>query len=206
MGAASSGGAFLPAQAQHFKSNVTIDGNVTVAGTIAVAGTTLGSGAVITPQITDGLTATGSTSNDFSGSTGTFKTSSGANTLEGAVTAVSSVKSTSATGGVGYGTGAGGAVTQATDRTTGVTVNKVCGAITLVSAAGSATPASFTVTNSTVAATDVVVVNQKSGTDLYEIFVTAVAAGSFQITSFTTGGTTTEQPVFNFAVIKAVAA
>ena len=111
-----------------------------------------------------------------------------------------SVLSTS--GGIGYTTGAGGAVTQATNRTTGVTLNKTTGAITLVSAAGSATPASFTVTNSTVAATDTILVNQKSGTDLYEIHVTAVAAGSFRITFFTTGGTTTEQPVFNFAVIK----
>lgn len=108
--------------------------------------------------------------------------------------------------GVGYFTGAGGAVTQGTNRTTGVTLNTNCGSITLISAAGSATPASFTVTNSKVAATDTVVVSQKSGTDLYEIFVTAVAAGSFRITSFTTGGTTTETPVFNFTVIKGVAA
>lgn len=109
-------------------------------------------------------------------------------------------------GGLGYGTGSGGAVTQTTSRTTGVTLNKTNGAITLVSAAGSATYQSFTVTNSTVAATDTIIVNQKSGTDLYEVFVTAVAAGSFRITFATTGGTTTEQPVFNFAVIKAVAA
>jgi len=108
--------------------------------------------------------------------------------------------------GLGYGTGSGGAVTQATSRTTGVTLDKTNGAITLVSAAGSATWQSFTVTNSTVAATDTVIVNQKSGTDLYMIHVTAVAAGSFRISFATTGGTTTEQPVFNFAVIKAVAA
>jgi len=107
--------------------------------------------------------------------------------------------------GVGYGTGSGGAVTQATSRTTGVTLNTYSGAITLVSAAGSATPASFTVTNSKVAATDTVLVVQKSGTDLYEIHVTAVAAGSFKVTFFTTGGTTTEQPVFNFAIIRAKA-
>jgi len=108
--------------------------------------------------------------------------------------------------GLGYGTGSGGAVTQATNRTTGVTLNKTNGAITLVSAAGTATWQSFTVTNSTVAATDVVVLSQKSGTDLYMMHVTAVAAGSFRISFATTGGTTTEQPVFNFAVIKAVAA
>jgi hypothetical protein len=116
-----------------------------------------------------------------------------------------SVKSVAPTGGIGYATGAGGTVTQGTSRTTGVTLDKVSGAITLVSAAGSATYQSFTVTNSAVAATDTIIVNQKSGTDLYEILVTAVAAGSFRITYRTTGGTTTEQPVFNFAVIKAVA-
>jgi hypothetical protein len=107
-------------------------------------------------------------------------------------------------GGLGYGTGSGGAVTQATSRTTGVTLNKTNGAITLVSAAGTSAWQTFTVTNSTVAATDTVIVNQKSGTDLYQIFVTAVATGSFNITFATTGGTTTEQPVFNFAIIKAV--
>jgi hypothetical protein len=106
---------------------------------------------------------------------------------------------------MGYAAGAGAAVTQATNRTTGVTINAPAGAITLVSAAGSATAASFTVTNSTVGANDTILLNQKSGTDKYEIFVTAVAAGSFVITSFTTGGTTTEQPVFNFVVIKGAA-
>ena len=110
------------------------------------------------------------------------------------------------TAGVGYATGAGGAVTQITSRTTGVTLNKTSGAITLFSAAGSTTAATFTVTNSTVAATDVIILNQKSGTDLYDLMVTAVAAGSFNITFRTTGGTTTETPVFNFAVIKGVAA
>lgn len=110
------------------------------------------------------------------------------------------------TAGVGYATGAGGTVTQGTSRTTGVTLNKTSGAITLFSAAGSTTAATFTVTNSTVAATDVIIVNQKSGTDLYDLMVTAVAAGSFNITFRTTSGTTTETPVFNFAVIKAVAA
>lgn len=110
------------------------------------------------------------------------------------------------TTGVGYAAGAGGAVTQITDRTTGVEINKTCGAITLISAAGSTTIRSFTVTNSTVAATDTVNICQKSGTDLHRVYVTNVADGSFQISYATLAGTTTEQPVFNFAVIKAVAA
>lgn len=45
-------------------------------------GTTLGSAGVLTlPTIAGGLTASGSVANDFSGSTGTFKTSTGALTL-----------------------------------------------------------------------------------------------------------------------------
>jgi len=122
------------------------------------------------------------------------------------VYAATRILATGSTAVIGYGTGAGGAVTQTISRTTGVTLDKAAGAITLVSAAGSATWQSFTVTNSTVAATDTVVVNQQSGTDLYMIHVTAVAAGSFRISFATTGGTTTEQPVFNYAVVKSVAA
>lgn len=106
--------------------------------------------------------------------------------------------------GIGYTTGAGGIVTQITSRTTGVTINKLVGQITLFSAAGSATAASFTVTNSTVGVDDVVIINQKSGTDLYNLMITAVAAGSFRISFQTTGGTTVETPVFTYAVIKGV--
>jgi hypothetical protein len=124
----------------------------------------------------------------------------------GGILANTSLKARGATAGIGYAAGAGGTVTQGTSRTTGVTLDKVCGGITLFSAAGSASFQSFTVTNSAVAATDTIIVNQKSGTDLYELHITAVAAGSFRITYRTTGGTTTEQPVFNFAVLKAVAA
>jgi hypothetical protein len=72
--------------------------------------------------------------------------------------------------------------------------------------AGSIVAATFTVTNSTVAATDTIILNQKSGTNLYVFLVTAVAAGSFNITFFTTGGIASDAPVINFSVIKAVTA
>ena len=143
-------------------------------------------------------------------STGTFTSPALVTPAIGVATCTSltatGVIASTGTSGVGYATGAGGTVTQITSRTTGVTLNKTTGAITLFSAAGSATAATFTVTNSTVAATDVIILNQKSGTDLYDLMVTAVAAGSFNLTFRTTGGTTTETPVFNFAVIKGVAA
>lgn len=108
--------------------------------------------------------------------------------------------------GTGLGYGSGSAVTQGTSRTTGVTINSYAGAVTLFAAAGSATAASFTVTNSKVRATDTIVLSVKSSTtNLYEVFVTAVGAGSFQITFFTTGGTTSDSPVINFAVVRSAA-
>ena len=121
------------------------------------------------------------------------------------LTATGKISSTG-TAGIGYSTGAGGTVVQGTNRTTGVNIDKTTGSITLFSAAGTTAATTFTVTNNTVVATDVIILNQKSGTDLYDLMVTAVAAGSFNITFRTTGGSTTETPVFNFAVIKGVAA
>lgn len=76
--------------------------------------------------------------------------------------------------------------------------------------AGLATTASlvesFTVTNSTVAATDTVNLSVKSGTGIYLVFVTAVAAGSFKISVFTPAAVSSaEAPVINFSVIKGAA-
>jgi len=107
-------------------------------------------------------------------------------------------------GGLGYGTGSGGTIAQAGSRTAGVTLNKTNGSITLFSAPNSTTFRTFTVTNSTVAATDVILLSQRSGVDRQQLLVTNVAAGSFDIAHATTTGTTTEAPIINFAVIKAV--
>ena len=183
--------------------NVTTNANLTGAVTSVGNATSLGSftSANLASALTD---ETGTGANVFANTPTLVTPIIGAAT--GTSLAVTAAVTSSGTAGVGYATGAGGAVTQITSRTTGVTLDKTTGAITLFSAAGSATAATFTVTNSTVAATDVIILNQKSGTDLYDLMVTAVAAGSFNITFRTTGGTTTETPVFNFAVIKGVAA
>jgi hypothetical protein len=128
-------------------------------------------------------------------------------TFNGALTTTGAITS-SGTAGVGYATGAGGAVTQTVSRTNPTpSINRPTGSITLVSAAGTTAYTSFTVNNNTVAATDAIILNQQSGTDKYELMVTKITAStSFEITFRTTGGTTTETPVFNFAVIKGVAA
>jgi len=109
---------------------------------------------------------------------------------------------------IGYTSGLGGAVTHETSKYTGVTLNKPCGSITMhnASLAGDA-EVSFTVTNSEVAATDVVNVSVKSGatTGKYLAFVTATAAGSFEITVSNVGSTAGEAVVLNFAVLKSAA-
>lgn len=127
------------------------------------------------------------------------------------IASASGITSTSATAGIGYATGAGGAVTQATSRTTGVTINKVSGAITTdATSLAAAGEAAFTVTNSTVAATDVVVVALKtdSATGTSFAYVSNIADGSFEITVTNLHATTadTSASVINFVVIKAVAA
>ena len=103
---------------------------------------------------------------------------------------------------MGYGAGSGGSITQATSRTTGVTLNRASGSITLFSAAGTSTPTSFNVTNSIVGVNDVIYVAQRSGTNLYRAYVTAIAAGSFTITFSAITGTAVDAPVLNFVVIK----
>jgi hypothetical protein len=115
------------------------------------------------------------------------------------------------TAGLGYKTGVsvGGTVTQQTNRTTGVTLNKLSGAITTnnASLAAEAT-ADFVVTNSTVAIGDVVVVSIRSGSNGGGtiVSVAAVAAGSFTIrvhNGNVAGGTAeTGAIIINFAVIK----
>lgn len=114
-------------------------------------------------------------------------------------------------GKVGYGTGSGCAVTQITNRTTGVTCQGVSGAITTdtTSLAAEGT-AKFTVTDGQVEVGDVVVVSIRSGSNSGGtiVAITTVAAGSFQIAvqdnNVASGTAETGAIIINFAVIKAV--
>lgn len=105
--------------------------------------------------------------------------------------------------------GVGGTVTQITNRTTGVTIDKLSGAITTHNASLAAEgTADFVVTNAKVAANDVVVVSVKSGSNGGGtiVSVTGVAAGSFTIRvhngNVASGTAETGAIVINFVVIK----
>jgi hypothetical protein len=114
-------------------------------------------------------------------------------------------------GSFGYATGYGGAVTQATSKSTGVTLNKICGAITMNNASLAAnTIVGFILTNSMIAADDIVHVWVKSG----NASVGSYRANSEGNTSGArtiilenkTAGSLSEAIVLGFTVIKSVIA
>lgn len=111
----------------------------------------------------------------------------------------------------GYSTnnGAGGAVTQITNRTTGVTLNALTGQITTNNASLAAeAAAAFTVTNSQVALQDIVIISEQSGSNSgnTDLLVSAVAAGSFNISvinnNAAAGTAETGAIIINFAIIR----
>jgi hypothetical protein len=116
--------------------------------------------------------------------------------------------SSGATSGVGYSTGAGGTVTQATNKSTAVTLNKVTGTITMNGAAlAAATTATFTLNNTAIAATDQIVVTHHSVGSFasYNINGRATGAGTASIAVRNiTAGSLSEAIVLRFSVIKSV--
>jgi len=117
--------------------------------------------------------------------------------------------STGATAGIGYGTGAGGTVTQATSKSTGVTLNTVTGEITMNAAAlAAATVVSFTLTSSAIAAGDQVIIQHVSGGTVGAYTVCALAAGGSATVSVrnNTAGSLSEALVLKYSVFKSVTA
>lgn len=109
----------------------------------------------------------------------------------------------------GYGSGAGGTQTQGTNKSTAVTLNTRCGQITMNNAnLAAGTAVTFTLTNSQIAATDILMLNHVSGGTLGNYsFVARCAAGSATIAvRNVSAGDLAEAVVIAFAVIKATTA
>lgn len=99
------------------------------------------------------------------------------------------------------GVGVGGTVTQLTNRTTAVTLNKICGSITTNGTTNVAGIYSFTVNNSTVGANDVIILGLTDiSTNIDFYTVKGIAAGSFIISYHMTVSNSVSY-VFNFTVI-----
>jgi len=111
------------------------------------------------------------------------------------------------TGKQGYAVGAGGAVSQATNKATTVILNKSCGQITMDAANLNAnTTVTFTMTNSTIESGDIIVFNHITGGTLGSYaFNASCGAGTANINVRNiTSGALAEAVVLRFAVIKVV--
>jgi hypothetical protein len=109
---------------------------------------------------------------------------------------------------LGYSAGAQGAVTQLTDKSTAVTLNKSAGRITMNNAAlAGNTAVSFTLNNSLISANDTIIVCISSVTTgstagAYTTYVSNMAAGSASLTLRNLSGTSySEAIIINFSVI-----
>ncbi len=109
-----------------------------------------------------------------------------------------------ADGEIGYTANGQGSVTQLTDKSTAVTLNKSMGRITTAAASlGAATNVTFTLNNSVISAKDVIVLNVNGGTaGAYNVYTSVIGAGSASITlRNVTAGALAEALVLNFAII-----
>jgi hypothetical protein len=112
--------------------------------------------------------------------------------------------------GIGYTPGNGGTVTQATSKSTAVTLNKPSGRITLNGSAMSAgVTVSFTLNNTTIAEGDTVLLSLSGamGTFVSYNIWNYVGAGYVLIAiKNISGGLLSDAPTINFAVIKGASA
>ena len=169
-------------------------------------GTINTSGNILTAQINAGqinttgnVITTGLISNNV--------TVNGDITTSGNIT-TSGIITSSGTLGIGYATGAGGSVTQVTNKGSTVTLNKVTGLITMEGtsniAANATTVTSFVMNNSTIASTDLVEIRHVSGGSMAAYNITT-SAGAGNVTIYirnVTQSILAEAPVLRFAVIK----
>jgi hypothetical protein len=220
-------GAFSTTLAGSANITVTLPGS---SGTMAtLAGTeNLSNKTLVNPVITAGafsttLSGSANITLTLPGVSGTIATLAGTESLSNktlvtpvigvatgtSLAATGLIKSSSASAGVGYATGAGGAVTQITDATTAVTLDKISGQVTtvaLTTAAGA--EEEFTVNNSAMAETDVVITGTTyTGAGTPAVFVKGIANGSFVLVISNLHGADAlnDVVVVNFAIIKSVA-
>ena len=106
---------------------------------------------------------------------------------------------------IGYSAAAQGTVTQLTDKSTAVTLNKSAGRITMNAASlGANTAVSFTLNNSLISSNDTIIVCISGGATeaAYTTYISSMTSGSAKITLRNlTGGALLEAVVINFSII-----
>lgn len=109
---------------------------------------------------------------------------------------------------LGYTTEGQGTVTQATSKSTAVTLNKAAGQITMNNASlGATTNVTFTLNNTFISANDILILNVAAGATAgaYNCWVSGLSAGAATITVRNiSGGSLSEAVVVNYALIHCV--
>jgi hypothetical protein len=111
---------------------------------------------------------------------------------------------------IGYAASAQGTVTQATSKSTAVTLDKSAGRITMNNASlNTATNATFTLNNALISANDTVILTISGGQATpgsYNVFANSLSTGSVSITLRNiSGGTLSEAVVINYCIIHGAA-
>ena len=110
---------------------------------------------------------------------------------------------------IGYSAAGQGAVTQLTDKSTAVTLNKSAGQITMNAASLAATTnVTFTLNNDLISSKDVIIVNVTgvATASAYNCWIANHTVGAASITlRNTTGGALAEAAIINFAIIHCAA-
>jgi hypothetical protein len=105
----------------------------------------------------------------------------------------------------GYAASAQGAVTQLTDKSTAVTLNKSAGRITMASVAlAGNTAVSFTLNNNSISANDTIVVCISGGATAgaYTTYISSLATGAALVTLRNlTSGSLSEAVILNYSII-----
>lgn len=122
--------------------------------------------------------------------------------VSGSISVAGNVLATS--GALGYGVGAGGTVTQATSKSTAVTLNKPTGQVTMNNEAlGAGIAVFFQLNNSLISGTDTVQVATFGGGASYLANCVSVSAGAALIRVVNnTAGSLSDSVILNFAIIK----
>ena len=186
-------------------SSSTTTGALIVAGGVGIGGNlNVGGVSAFTGNITGNLSVTG---NIAAGNISTAGiATSGTVSATGNVTVAGTAGiSLTSTGTMGYSTGAGGTIAQSGNKTQTVILNKPSGEITMQNTSlAASTAVSFTLTNSTIATRDLLLINLVGGgTPGAYFYGSNCTTGSAVITVRNlTAGPLSESLVLRFAVIK----
>jgi hypothetical protein len=158
--------------------------------------------------VADPTVALGATTKQYVDAADALKLNKAGDAMTGPLTTNSTILATGNSSKIGYDTGAGGSITQgAGAKTNAVTLNRPTGVIVTDSAALAAnTAVTFNLSNSVIAAEDIVLVSHVSGGTLGSYnFAVAPAAGNANIVIRNiTAGSLSEALTLRFIVVKSV--